>query len=371
MKKVGLFVCSILTTCALMLASCGDGSNSQVPTTEAHQHVFSEWKTLADATCTEQGEQERVCACGETENETIPATGHTEGEWIIDAEATCTEDGSKHQVCSVCGAIIKTETIPATGHTEGEWITDVDATCTEDGSKHQVCSVCEETINTEILTKLGHVESDWIIDTLATCSDHGERHKYCATCGVNYDNENYYENHDYINALTTSYWYYSGDEKTTWSQSYPFIAKVCKNCNCGYWLGPTPTLAHKGTAYLHDGIHYYFEAKVADYSISGLKFRFIIADYGTALTAAARYVADNTPYTFDFDSGWVDSTQYKFDCLNFNPVASYQTPYLFVIAYDPATDTKQVYGSAINKENYSTYSSWYYYTIDLSFGSTP
>ena len=147
MKKVGLFVCSILTTCALMLASCGDGSNSQVPTTDAHQHVFSEWKTLADATCTEQGEQERVCACGEKENKSIPANGHTDGEWITDADATCAVAGQKHQICAMCSITIQTETIEATGiHTEIKDAAIAPTYTTRGKTEGSHCSVCNSVL---------------------------------------------------------------------------------------------------------------------------------------------------------------------------------------------------------------------------------
>lgn len=184
MKKVGLFVCSILTTCALMLASCGDGSNSQVPTTEAHQHVFSEWKTLADATCTEQGEQERVCACGEKENKSIPANGHTEGEWITDADATCTEDGSKHQVCSVCNETITSEALTKLGHNySDEWITDKEETCDEDGSKSRHCSICDDKTDVTPIAALGHNYEAFLPTNLCE----GELIQYkCAQCGNTY-----------------------------------------------------------------------------------------------------------------------------------------------------------------------------------------
>ena len=94
--------------------SCGDSYVDNY--VNATGHSFSEWETTKDATCVELGEQERSCACGEIESQSIDAMGHTEGEWIIDVDAICNKNGSKHQICSVCEATIKTEVITAPGH---------------------------------------------------------------------------------------------------------------------------------------------------------------------------------------------------------------------------------------------------------------
>lgn len=86
-------------------------------TIPAKGHTFGEWTTVKEATCTEAGTKEAVCACGEKKTETITAKGHTE---VVDAgkAATCTETGlteGKH--CSVCNTVlVKQEVIPAEGH---------------------------------------------------------------------------------------------------------------------------------------------------------------------------------------------------------------------------------------------------------------
>ena len=43
---------------------------------EHTEHVFGEWETTKEATCTENGEQVRHCECGETETRVVEATGH-------------------------------------------------------------------------------------------------------------------------------------------------------------------------------------------------------------------------------------------------------------------------------------------------------
>ena len=54
-----------------------------------HVHKFSEWKVVREATCTQTGERERTCKCGEKETELIAATGHSFGEWTVTKEPDC------------------------------------------------------------------------------------------------------------------------------------------------------------------------------------------------------------------------------------------------------------------------------------------
>ena len=74
------------------------------PEKEEHDHTFGEWMTVKNATCTEKGVKERICACGEKETQSIEARNHLYGEWIIILEATHKETGLQARKCS-CGAI--------------------------------------------------------------------------------------------------------------------------------------------------------------------------------------------------------------------------------------------------------------------------
>lgn len=85
----------------------------------AHTHAFGEWTVTTPATCTKDGVKTRTCACGETETQTIPATGHTFGDWTVTTPATCTEDGVESRTCSACGET-ETRAIPATGHVDAD-----------------------------------------------------------------------------------------------------------------------------------------------------------------------------------------------------------------------------------------------------------
>ena len=79
----------------------------------AHTHAFGDWEETTPATCTKDGVKTRTCACGETETQTIPATGHTFGDWEETTPATCTADGVETRTCSACGET-ETRAIPAT-----------------------------------------------------------------------------------------------------------------------------------------------------------------------------------------------------------------------------------------------------------------
>ena len=124
----------------------------------AHTHAFGEWTVTTPATCTKDGVKTRTCACGETETQTIPATGHSFGEWTVTTPATCTADGVEFRTCSACGET-ETRAIPATGHSFGEWTVTTPATCTVDGTETRTCSACGET-ETRAIPATGHVDAD-------------------------------------------------------------------------------------------------------------------------------------------------------------------------------------------------------------------
>lgn len=142
--KFVLLVCAVLLACTLMFTACEE----EKPTIdddgiEEHVHAFGEWYFIKEVTCTENGEKERVCSCGEKETESIEALGHTE---ITDPAVvpTCTTEGrTRGKHCSTCGEVfVKQKVVNAKGHTE---VIDeaLPATCTDEGKtegKH--CSEC-------------------------------------------------------------------------------------------------------------------------------------------------------------------------------------------------------------------------------------
>lgn len=149
-------------------------------------HTYGEWVETTKPTCTEPGEETRVCeVCGADETRPIEATGHTPGEWSEVTAPTCTEEGLEEQRCTVCGNQIATRAIPATGHTLGEWTTTIEPTCTEDGEREAFCEECGERF-TEPVPATGHTAGECEITTPATCTEDGVRTTTCTVCGVDY-----------------------------------------------------------------------------------------------------------------------------------------------------------------------------------------
>ena len=138
MKKIliALF-CLLLFSVAALFVACDDD----------HTHAFGEWTTTKAATCTEAGTKTRTCECGESESDTVPATGHSYGAWQTETAATCA-DGVEKRSCA-CGA---SETRALAGSGIHSWNTD------------NACSTCGKMLAyTENLIYLAEGES-FIVD---------------------------------------------------------------------------------------------------------------------------------------------------------------------------------------------------------------
>ena len=174
---------------ALGITACGGGGNKS---SSKHTHNWGDYVTVKEATCTEDGQQERTCKdCGEKQTKTIKA-GHKWGEWQTVAEATCQAEGSRKHVCTVCNAE-ESEVIEKTDHTWGEWETVTEATCDAAGSRKHVCTVCGEEAS-ETVAELGHnyktdaegnIEFTWTV--APTCDKAGVGTKHCERCGKDID----------------------------------------------------------------------------------------------------------------------------------------------------------------------------------------
>lgn len=148
-------------------------------------HAYGEWTTTKDATCTEAGEEQRVCSHDASHIETreIKATGHTE---VVDnaVAPTCTEAGlteGKH--CSACDAVlVEQKVVPATGHAYGDWTITKNATCTEAGEKQRVCANDNSHVEKEVIPATGHNVTEWEIKVAATCSKEGKKEGLCDNC---------------------------------------------------------------------------------------------------------------------------------------------------------------------------------------------
>ena len=92
--------------------------------TVTENHNMAESDRL-DATCLEKGFVEYTCTdCGYSYTIELNATGHDWGEWFISVNETCTEKGENKRICKNDATHIETTERDALGHDMGEWYTD-------------------------------------------------------------------------------------------------------------------------------------------------------------------------------------------------------------------------------------------------------
>ena len=228
----------------------------------SHEHSYGEWIITKEATCTEDGIQERTCEKNDdTQTETIPATGHSYGEWVVTKEAACTEDGIQERTCEK-NDDTQTETIPATGHSFDEWEVVKDPTCQAEGEQKRVCSKCgaEET---EAIPIVEHSFGDWEITKEATCTEDGEQTRTCQMCGM--------EEKETIPATGHEF------EEATY-----FKPRTCKKCGetDGEALATVVKIGDegKGEDYSFTVTDTYFATKVSDY-LGNTKYTSVEGNY--------------------------------------------------------------------------------------------
>lgn len=137
------------------------------------------------ATCTEDGGYDIVTLCERcdnavhTEHVTIPALGHEWGEWALTTPATCTEPGEETRVCAHDGNHTETRSIEAIGHSWGAWAETKAATETEEGEETRVCAHDASHTETRSIPKTDHVHHvQKYAANLASCSVKGNVEYY-------------------------------------------------------------------------------------------------------------------------------------------------------------------------------------------------
>lgn len=166
---------------------CGDIITERIPKlSESHEHNFSgREEIIKPATCTEEGSKNIYCTepeCGSYITETIPMTAHSLGEWTTVKEASCSQEGLQERLCTVCGVVIETRVTDKVPHTYSEWTITLDPTCTEAGIGTAACTVCGET-TVRGVNSLGHDYVEWKVTKERTCTEDGEESSVCTRCG--------------------------------------------------------------------------------------------------------------------------------------------------------------------------------------------
>ncbi len=127
--------------------------------TAAIGHDMIDYKDR-EPTCTEIGcvSYSACSRCEYYEGERIDAHGHEMTEWVVSTEATCTNEGFQDRMCTVCTET-ETQTIKHLGHAMVKH-KDSEPTCTEEGySNYKNCSRCDY-FEGEKTDSLGHAPDE-------------------------------------------------------------------------------------------------------------------------------------------------------------------------------------------------------------------
>ncbi len=246
-------ICLVLLILILSLVGCGN--------IHIGGHNYGEWQVVNEATCTEDGLQERVCSCGDKETEAIPALGHE----IVAMEgkaATCTKDGAAEgSRCSRCKQVLQEQQVIPAGHTEVV-IPGIAPTCTragkEDGS---FCSVCGEIVLHQ--KKIRHGGHDYVNGVCTKCSK--LQPDMAAAIVIDQINEkgtpSFYTKRPYPAGSTVTFQVYVPEGASWWAVSWTRNAAdagiynwvkgdgVRMNLEAGQWQYCTVTLPDDGGKY--------------------------------------------------------------------------------------------------------------------------
>ena len=216
----------------------GDTASSVFSAENGHEHTYTT-TVLKPATCTETGQVEYRCYCGDYYVDSIKALDHTPGDWITVRSATTTQTGLRQKSCKICGRVLQEESVPmlkasdtatnssnsskndkTSSHTHSYTyeITE-EATCTEKGEKTYTCTICGNTFKTSI-PATNH-PSRKTVRTEGDCGDPGTIETICNICDAVISSETLYYEHDWGSWETTT-------EPTTTSTGVR--TRTCKDC---------------------------------------------------------------------------------------------------------------------------------------------
>jgi len=226
MKKsfiLGVIV-TVFIVAAAFTACIHPADNTSVkPSVPAHSHQWGAWEITTPATCTEKGEETRICTLDVTHIETREVAINPDAhDWqqLNGTAPTCTTAGNGTRKCELCK---KTETlsiIPALGHNYANWtqttaptcttvgvetgtcthdathkdtrpiaidpnehdwqqLSGTPATCTTEGNGKRKCNLCNEEETLETFPALGHNYANWTPKTAPTCTTAGDETGTC------------------------------------------------------------------------------------------------------------------------------------------------------------------------------------------------
>ncbi len=161
------------------------------------KHLWGDWQVVEESTCTESGQEMRVCEYDQKHVQTrnVSKLKHSLNK-VEEVKATCTKNGQReYYECSVCkkwfsdsSGRVETDKqgiiIPSSGteHTFGAWQTVVPATCFTEGTERRFCIYNQEHTETRVVAALEHNISR-IEEVKPTCTKEGHIEFYeCSLC---------------------------------------------------------------------------------------------------------------------------------------------------------------------------------------------
>ncbi len=150
-----------------------------------HAHEYGDWRVFTEATCSEAGENERVCSvCNGKDYEAVAALGHSFTNYISNNDASCIKLETETARCDRC-PVKDTRSIAGT-KLPHSYVTDeaVAATCEATGlTEGEHCDLCGTVFVTqETEAALGHSFTNYIPDENADCYEGGTKTAKCDRC---------------------------------------------------------------------------------------------------------------------------------------------------------------------------------------------
>lgn len=176
-----LAITIICITSQTLCSSSTPVSVSAVCPLSGGQHVYSEWLTIQNQTCTRAQVETRSCACGYGTIRRTNELGHQNNTSSIVKSPTCNTPGYQESMCARCHKVSRSM-IEATGHSWSDWRIVQEQSCTQDKMHERVCHRCDqrETIATALAT--GHNWSAWQLQQSQTCTQDEIQVRICNTC---------------------------------------------------------------------------------------------------------------------------------------------------------------------------------------------
>jgi hypothetical protein len=144
------------------------------------------WKTIKEATCTEDGYKENKCLNCATQDKTEPIgrLGHAWGPgWVDDVAPTCGVAGSAKRECSRSGCgIVETKVLKALEHKFGSWVVSQKQSCDKEEIQSRECSLCNKKETQTTKPALGHKFGSWVVSQKQSCDKEEIQSRECGLC---------------------------------------------------------------------------------------------------------------------------------------------------------------------------------------------